>query len=120
MLFNSVQYFIYLSVVVLGYYVFPKRVVNIWLLASSYYFYIQWNKYYIVLIVGVTILTYFAAILVEKKSNEDYVGRRLLLGGSLSICLGLLVFFKYSDFIAGYIKVFLNALSFRGTNHRVK
>lgn len=52
------QYFFFLPIVVLFYYVLPEKVRYIWLLAASYYFYMQWNPLYIVLMLLCTCLTY--------------------------------------------------------------
>ena len=55
MLFNSIDFIIFLPIVVLGYYILPKKLKNLWLLVASYYFYMCWNALYAVLIISSTI-----------------------------------------------------------------
>lgn len=65
MLFNSLQYFIFLPIAVLGYYFLPKKCRCVWLLIVSYYFYMQWNPVYITLLLSSTLLTYVAGRLID-------------------------------------------------------
>ncbi|MEZ3490706.1 MAG: hypothetical protein K1W38_00035, partial [Lachnospiraceae bacterium] len=58
MLFNTVQYLIFLPIVVLIYYILPPKVRYVWLLGASCYFYMQWNKVYLLLLLFCTIVTY--------------------------------------------------------------
>ena len=43
MLFNSLNYLVFFPIVLLFYFVLPKKVRYLWLLAASYYFYACWN-----------------------------------------------------------------------------
>ena len=45
MLFNSGIFLLFFPIVVLGYFLLPKKAKNFWLLVSSYYFYMRfaWN-----------------------------------------------------------------------------
>ena len=43
MLFNTARYVLFLPATVLFYYLLPFKFRYIWLLAASYYFYMQWN-----------------------------------------------------------------------------
>jgi D-alanyl-lipoteichoic acid acyltransferase DltB (MBOAT superfamily) len=99
MLFNSFNFLIFFPVVVVLYFVFPKKIRWLWLLVTSYYFYMSWNPRYAILIFASTAITYFSAILIEraglnKKSKKIYVVISLVLN------LGLLLFFKYYNFFA--------------------
>ena len=58
MLFNSYSFLLFFPAVVLVYYILPKKVCNIWLLAASYYFYMCWNPRYAILIAFTTLVTY--------------------------------------------------------------
>ena len=66
MLFNSIPFFIFFPIVVLAYYLLPDRLKQYWLLAASYFFYMSWNAKYAILLLGCTLVTYFAALCVEK------------------------------------------------------
>lgn len=67
------------------------------LLISSYYFYMCWKPQYIILILISTAIDYFASLKMEKY-REEKGKRRLFLLLSLCSNLGLLFFFKYTNF----------------------
>lgn len=102
--FNSLDFLIFFPIVVLIYFIVPKKIKNIWLLVASYYFYMCWNAKYIVLIVFSTIVTYLSGVIMEKiknsdKSAEDIVRlKKLTVAGSFIINLGILGYFKYTNF----------------------
>ncbi len=50
MLFNTVEYILFLPVVVVLYYLLPAKARPIWLLGISYYFYMQWDAKYVLLL----------------------------------------------------------------------
>ena len=97
MLFNSYHFLIFFPLVVCLYYIIPKRWKTVWLLISSYYFYMGWNPKYALLILACTIMTYVTGILLEK--NVKYTYKKFVFGGCCIFVLGLLVFFKYFQFI---------------------
>lgn len=92
MLFNSWQYFIFYPVVVLTYFILPRKFKNLWLLAASYYFYMGWNAKYIVLLLYITVTTYTGALLIEKYRRKRVLFLTLLLN------FGVLFYFKYVQF----------------------
>lgn len=93
MLFNSLEFILFLPIVVIGFYLLPKAFKNYWLLASSYFFYMSWKPAYATLILGSTIITYGCALLMHR-----YDRRKLLLLICLILNLSLLFFYKYSNF----------------------
>lgn len=120
MFFNTVNYAIFLLIVVIINYILPKRVRYIWLLAASYFFYGSWNAKYTLLILLVTIVTYFGGMLIQNNRNNqsssadtcviNYNG--FILGTCLIICFAILVYFKYSNFIIQNI----NSVTYRIMN----
>lgn len=96
MLFNSIDFLIFFPVVVLVYLMIPKKIRYIWLLVTSYYFYMSWNAQYALLILASTLTTYLAGWLVHKV-EQKWV-KRTCLWACLGINLGILFFFKYFDF----------------------
>ena len=62
MLFNSVDFLIFFPIVVLFYFLIPKKIKYIWLLVASYYFYMCWNRRYALLILLSTIITYLVGL----------------------------------------------------------
>lgn len=107
--FNSIEFLIYLAVVLILYFVLPHKFRWIILLIASYYFYMSWNAVLIFLIVGTTLVSYLAAIFIEKTKNKRV--KKLLLILSLLVCLGVLFFFKYFEFMLGSVIAFLNLFS---------
>ena len=74
-----------------------------WLLIVSYYFYMSWNVIYGLLILFSTSVTYFCALGLERlKSVDDdskkKTWRRVVVFSGLLINLGLLFYFKYTNF----------------------
>ncbi len=102
MYFNSMQYLIFFVLVLTVYYLLPKRVRYLWLLASSYYFYMNWSAKYTLLILGVTAITYFAALFIGANEGRVIL-KKIILLITLIMCFGLLIYFKYSNFIIGNI-----------------
>ena len=104
MLFNSIEFLIFFPIVILVYFVIPKRIKNLWLLVASYYFYMCWNAKYALLILSSTIITYVSGLLIEKVKNSSYeitrktVLKKWIVAGSFVINLGLLFYFKYFNF----------------------
>ena len=106
MLFNTIDYAIFFIVVVAINYILPHKYRYVWLLVASYYFYGIWNAKYTLLMLAVTVITYIGGISIERCNASDgtieqsYTSRRKAI---LSICcvlsFGLLVYFKYTNFL---------------------
>lgn len=105
MLFNSVSYLIFFPVVVLITFLIPNKIRYIWLLITSYFFYMNWNARYGLLILTTTIITYSCSIGIEiadeKKNNERSakIIKKAILTASLFANFGLLFYFKYTNFM---------------------
>jgi D-alanyl-lipoteichoic acid acyltransferase DltB (MBOAT superfamily) len=99
MQFTSFQFALFFPIVVLLYYAMPKRLRQPWLLIASYYFYMGWNAKYAILILASTIITYLCGVLIDLTETEEKGRRKFLLVASLLINLGILVFFKYINFL---------------------
>lgn len=112
MLFNSIEFAIFLPVVFLLYwFVFQKRIElqNLFLLCVSYIFYGWWDWRFLSLIIFSSIIDFFVGIRLGKEENQ--VNKKVLLGISIFVNLGLLGFFKYYNF---FIDNFIEAFSFFG------
>ena len=109
MLFNTIQYILFLPFVTAVYFLLPHKVRHVWLLAASWYFYMQWNPKYILLLAGCTLVTYTGARILEGM--EGAPGRRkAVLFACLAVNLGILGFFKYYNFGTGLMNRFLGAV----------
>jgi D-alanyl-lipoteichoic acid acyltransferase DltB (MBOAT superfamily) len=98
MLFNTVQFFLFLAVVLALFYTAPRAWRKYILLAASYFFYASWNPKFIALLLTLTAIDYSAGIALESVRPAR---KKLVLILSLSANLGFLGFFKYYNFLAG-------------------
>ncbi len=109
--FNSLQFLIFLLVVLAAYWVMPKRLRWVLLLGASYYFYMSWNKKLIILIVATTLVSYAAGLILEKTRKEAL--RKAVMVITTVVCLGALVFFKYFNFLSENVVSLLNLFSLK-------
>ncbi len=101
MLFNSIDFAIFLPIVfILYWFVFQHSIKkqNVLLLVASYFFYGYWDWRFLSLLFISSIADYIIGISLGKTDNQSK--RKLLLSASLLINLGLLGFFKYFNFFA--------------------
>lgn len=96
MLFSSLTFlFIFLPVVLLGYYILPMKAKNIWLLLSSLFFYFYGEPKYLILMLAVISVSYIFGLITEKLSGK---ARKAVLALSVVTTLSALIYFKYTDF----------------------
>lgn len=99
MVFNSLEYFLFLPIVFILYWCFFKRTYkaqNIYILIASYVFYGWWDWRFLSLILLSTIVDYFVGLKID--SNEKRIKRKSWLWVSVLFNVGLLAFFKYYNF----------------------
>src|ERR1700757_4216237 len=101
MLFNTVQFFVFLAAVLVLFYVSPLKLRKYILLAASYFFYGSWNAKFLALLLTLTVIDYTAGIWIENSKP----GQRKKAALVMSLCanLGFLGFFKYYNFLAGNV-----------------
>ncbi len=99
MQFNSFEFLVFLPIVVLVFYVVPKRLKQFWLLLASYYFYMGWNAKYVLLILTSTVITFLCGVMMGRTDDAHKKKRRLILIACLAVNLGILIFFKYFYFL---------------------
>jgi D-alanyl-lipoteichoic acid acyltransferase DltB (MBOAT superfamily) len=98
MIFNSVTFLVFLAIVLVLYWLLPRRP-RIWLLfLSGLVFYGFWRVEYLVILLASALTDYAAAIGIAGSANTGR--RRLYLGLSLTVNFGLLFYFKYLLFFA--------------------
>ncbi len=96
MVFNSIIYLVMLMIVVIAYYVLPKRMGWIWLLLASIGYYLSFIPIFLFLLIGIVLINYFLAIRLAKLSEERN-GRFFILVIFLNI--SILAFFKYFNIL---------------------
>lgn len=97
MIFNSFNFLVFFPLIFLLYYIIPVRfgkARNAFLLFVSYLLYLQWKPIYALFLLGVTLVTYFSALLLPKV-RKPY----LLLVASVLLTIFPLFFFKYFNFV---------------------
>ena len=105
MLFNSLEYLIFLPIVVIFYNLLPQKLKNIFLLLASLTFYSFWNVKYTLLMVFSIFVTYMTGLYIEK--NRGQVKKmKLAVFLCFFINLGILFVFKYFNFFADLLNNF--------------
>ncbi len=98
MLFTTLNFVVFLVVVLSLFYILPRPWRRYLLLASSIFFYMAWNAKYVVVILSLITIDYAAALWIIKREGWH---RRVALLVSLCANIGLLGWFKYANFLGG-------------------
>jgi D-alanyl-lipoteichoic acid acyltransferase DltB (MBOAT superfamily) len=112
MLFNSIDFAIFLPIVFLLYWFVVNKTIrlqNLFIVIVSYVFYGWWDWRFLSLIIFSTILDYTIGISFSKAETPN--SRKALLWVSILVNLGFLGFFKYFNF---FLDSFVTAFSFFG------
>ena len=98
MLFSSISFLYYfLPITLTVYFICKNKYRNIILLISSLFFYFYGEPKYTILMLISAFSAYVHGILIDKFRDKKY--SKVFLVSGLSINLGILVIFKYGDFI---------------------
>ena len=96
MLFSSVTFiFMFLPAVLLLYYLSPQRFRNAILLGASLFFYAWGEPQYLLILLGVILVNYLGALLIDKSRNC----KKFWLFAAVCGNLGVLFYFKYTNFL---------------------
>jgi len=97
MIFNSFNFIILFPLIFLLYYAIPAKYQNarnLFLLAVSYLLYLQWKPIYALILLGVTVVTFYSALAITKAKRPKWT---VTVG--VLLALFPLTFFKYFNFI---------------------
>ncbi|MBS9524277.1 MBOAT family protein [Litoribacter alkaliphilus] len=114
MLFNSLEFAIFLPIVFFLFWALSKKGVtaqNVLLLGASYFFYGWWDWRFLSLIFFSSLIDYFVGLKMAK--TDEPTARKHLLWISLGVNLGFLAFFKYFNF---FMDSFTEAFTFFGAS----
>lgn len=121
MLFNSIEFLVFLPIVFLSYWFLFNRSVklqNLFVVGVSYLFYGWWDERFLLLIAFTSFFSWLSGIGIEKIRNtsEDNLKSmrlkcRWIAGGNIVLNLLILGFFKYYNF---FIESFVSAFSLAG------
>lgn len=106
MVFSSITFLVYfLPLFLLAYHLAPQRSRNAVILAGSILFYSWGGPSFILVILGTTFLDFFLVKIMHAQARQKQ--KRLYLVVSLCLNLGLLAYFKYSNFFIENINALL-------------
>lgn len=89
---------LFYPIVALLYFILPKKAVWPMLLVASYFFYMCYQPELVFLIVATTLISWLSShIIIRAKTAAT---RKLWLAITLIVCLGVLFFYKYFNFLA--------------------
>lgn len=114
MLFNSIDFGIFLPIVFVLYWFVTNRSLklqNFFIVVASYVFYGWWDWRFLSLIFFSSVVDYTIGVLLSKE--EDGMKRKILLYSSMVINLGILGYFKYFNF---FIDNFAVAFTYFGAD----
>lgn len=95
MIFNSLEFAAFFIMVTVAFFLLPHRYRWFLLLAASCYFYMAFVPVYILILGFTIVIDYYAGIWLEKAT----VRKKSILAISLAANIGILVFFKYFNFL---------------------
>ncbi len=99
MVFSSIPFlFMFLPLVLLIYYILPKKLQNFFILISGLLFYSWGEPFYVLVMIASTMIDYTAGLVLWKFDDSKII-RRVALIVSLVMNLSLLGVFKYSGFV---------------------
>ncbi len=111
MLFNSIEFLIFLPIVLIIYFLLSRKHQNFFLLAASIFFYASWNWVFIFPLLSSTCIDYYCAKKMERQIQEGKPksARKRYMVLSLVTNLGLLAYFKYFNFFSENIQAILDS-----------
>ena len=110
MLFNSIPFLLFFPTVCVLYFLIPAihvRTRNMLLLIASYYFYMNWEPAYALLLLTSTILTYVSAFGIGHF--EDNRIKKTCLICSIILNLAILFLFKYYNFLSSNVMMAIHS-----------
>jgi alginate O-acetyltransferase complex protein AlgI len=113
MVFSSIVFLLYfLPVFLLTYYLVPKKLKNPVILLFSIFFYSWGAPRFIFVILGTTFLDFHLVRWMSRTKKDLH--RKLMLSLSVSVNLGLLFYFKYSNFFVENVNSVLHLFGVNG------
>lgn len=107
MQFQSISFLVFLVIIFLIYWRLPDKYRWKLLLVAGYFFYVSYNPLYVLLLFGVTVLTYLTTLQMERVKTHH---KKWLLQGYIIVVVGILVLFKYLGFFAEIVQSICSAM----------
>jgi D-alanyl-lipoteichoic acid acyltransferase DltB (MBOAT superfamily) len=110
MLFNTIEFVIFFIIVLTGFVIFKNRNFHHFLLLGVSFFFFYWSSNYLIsLLIFSIILDFYVGKEIWKSKSIRH--KKILLIFSLAGNLGLLGFFKYSDFAIAQFNILGNYIN---------
>ena len=106
MLFNSINYFIFLFIIIIIYFIAPEKYRKYILLLASYFFYAYSDFKNIIILILVTLISFISGLLLEKYKNKNTQKKIIFI--AIFLIVGILIYFKYLKFVYENINYLLN------------
>lgn len=98
MVFASLEFLtLFLPVFFAFYFLTPQQFRNYTLLIGSWLFYAWWTPKFLILIIALTIITWLAAILIDKSGSEKFKTR--MMAAAILVNLASLAWYKYANVV---------------------
>lgn len=98
MVFASLEFLtLFLPIFFAFYFVTPQRFRNHTMLLGSWLFYAWWTPKFLILIIALTVVTWMAAIWIDRSSSEKFKTRMMAAG--ILINLASLAWYKYANVV---------------------
>lgn len=108
MVFASLEFLtLFLPVFFALYFATPAQLRNYTLLIGSWVFYAWWTPKYLFLIIALTLITWLAAILIDRAESEKR--KTWLMAGAIVANLASLAWYKYANVVVGSINDLLGS-----------
>ena len=114
MLFTSLEFLcLFLPITLVGYYILPKQLKNMWLLCCSLFFYGWGEPVFVRFMVASILFNYVMALFVAWARDEEKsaVLRNLLMAVTIAGNLGFLFVYKYMNFATETIRAWIPSLA---------
>lgn len=111
MLFNSLEFLIFLPIVfILYWFVFRQlKIQNLFIVIASYIFYGWWDKEFLILIAITSLLSYLSGIFIDKFEGKR-LWQKVISASNIILNIGILGYFKYCNFFGESFTQLMNSL----------
>lgn len=111
MLFNSIEFiFLFLPITILLCFITSRIFYSKWAIfcvAASLFFYAWWNPIYLILLIFSILFNFYIGFLLSIDSTRTII-RQSLLSLGISVNLGLIAYFKYTNFFIESLNAIIN------------
>ena len=111
MLFNSLEFLVFLPLVFLAYWFLLNKnlkLQNLFIVIVSYIFYGWWSPSFLVLIFVTTLCSFLSGLVVQSSNNQQV--KKWVTIGNVLLNLGILGVYKYANFFIENFQYLLNSI----------